>query len=390
MTIPNRRQYDKNAARTRARRGRAIGDVCVARPIPMKPLNEEHLAIYRRHMVEVVDVHFDLLGEEIGKPQMGERLRSVLSNVPRHLFVPPELAAVAYHDGPLPIGFDKTISQPFIVALMVDLLDIQAEDSLLEIGTGRGYQTAVLAQLARHVWSIDIVEEFVEIAQSRMVVLDNENVTLRAGDGSRGWANAAPFDKIIVAAAADEPPDRLLEQLNPGGRLVIPLRRRGSSANHADCKGHRWLDGEAPSYPCEVLTFGISPSSARPERSKTAMASSLVPSYNWCGANGNWKRRRRPDGRRSYASPENAAGARHTECNWHGDHRIGVLYTRSALVVERRARPTCCRISRPARRTDCTDRGWNCRDARISHCTRRQRDGRGDVACRADQWARLS
>lgn len=169
---------------------------------------------------------------------------------------------------------------------MVDLLDIQAEDSLLEVGTGRGYQTAVMAELEHHVWSIDIIEEFVEIAQSRMVVLDNENVTLRAGDGSRGWANAAPFDKIIVAAAADEPPDRLLEQLNPGGRLVIPLRRRGSSANHADCKGHRWLDGEAPSYPCEVLTFGISPSSARPERSKTAMASSLVPSYNWCGANG--------------------------------------------------------------------------------------------------------
>ena len=212
---------------------------------------------------------------------------------------------------------------------MVDLLDIQAEDSLLEVGTRRGYQTAVMAELEHHVWSIDIIEEFVEIAQSRMVVLDNENVTLRAGDGSRGWANAAPFDKIIVAAAADEPPARLLEQLNPGGRLVIPLRRRGSSANHADCKGHRWLDGEAPSYPCEVLTFGISPSSARPERSKTAMASSLVPSYNWCGANGNWKRRRRPDGRRSYASPENAAGARHTECNWHEDHRIGVLYTRS-------------------------------------------------------------
>ena len=189
----------------------------------MKPLNEEHLAIFRRHMVEVIDVHFDLLSEEIGKLRMGEPLRSALLNVPRHLFVPPEFVAVAYHDGPLPIGFDKTISQPFIVALMVDLLDIQAQDSVLEVGTGRGYQTAVLAQLARHVWSVDIVEEFEEAAHQRMIMLGYHNVTLRVGDGSRGWADAAPFDKIIVAAAADELPARLLDQLSPGGRLVMPL-----------------------------------------------------------------------------------------------------------------------------------------------------------------------
>ena len=189
----------------------------------MKPLNEEHLAIFRRHMVEVVDIHFDILDEEIKRPRMGEHVKSALLNVPRHLFVPPEFAAVAYHDGPLPIGFNKTISQPFIVALMVDLLDIQADESVLEVGTGLGYQTAVLAQLARHVWSIDIVEEFVEVAQQRMVLLGYDNVTLRVGDGSRGWADEGPFDKIVVAAAAVEPPARLLEQLKPDGRLVMPL-----------------------------------------------------------------------------------------------------------------------------------------------------------------------
>jgi protein-L-isoaspartate(D-aspartate) O-methyltransferase len=189
----------------------------------MKPLTERHLEIFRRHMVEVIDVQFDLLSEEIGRSQVGERLRSALLKVPRHLFVPSELAALAYQDRPLPIGFDKTISQPFIAALMIDLLDVQAEDSVLEIGTGLGYQAAVLADLSRHVWSVEIVEEFVELAQVRMDALGYGNATLRVGDGVRGWADAAPFDKILVTAAAREPPARLLDQLSPGGRLVMPL-----------------------------------------------------------------------------------------------------------------------------------------------------------------------
>ena len=189
----------------------------------MKPLTEYHLAIFRRHMVEVIDIHFDLQSEEIGRSRMGERLRSALLKVPRHQFVPFELAALAYQDRPLPIGFDKTISQPFIAALMIDLLDVQAGDSVLEVGTGFGYQAALLAELSRHVWSVEVVEEFVEVAQARLDALGYGNVTLRVGDGVRGWADAAPFDKILVTAAAAAPPARLLEQLSPGGRLVMPL-----------------------------------------------------------------------------------------------------------------------------------------------------------------------
>lgn len=189
----------------------------------MKPLTEEHLAIFRRHMVEVVDVHFDLLGDEIGRTRMGERLRNALLKVPRHLFAPLELAAIAYQDAPLPIGFSKTISQPFIAALMIDLLDVRADDAVLEVGTGFGYQAALLGELARHVWSVDVVEEFNEIAQSRMDALGYGNVSLRVGDGARGWPDEGPFDKILVTAAARELPPRLLEQLRPGGRLVIPL-----------------------------------------------------------------------------------------------------------------------------------------------------------------------
>ena len=189
----------------------------------MKPLTEHHLAIFRRHMVEFIDVQFDLLSKEIGRSRVGERLRSALLEVPRHQFVPFELAALAYQDTPLPIGFDKTISQPFIAALMIDLLDVQAEDSVLEIGTGLGYQAAILTELSRHVWSVEVVEEFVELAQARMDALGFSNVTLRVGDGVRGWADAAPFDKILVTGAAREPPARRLDQLSPGGRLVMPL-----------------------------------------------------------------------------------------------------------------------------------------------------------------------
>ncbi len=206
----------------------------------MKPLTEHHLAIFRRHMVEVIDVQFDLLSEEIGRPRLGERLRSALLDVPRHLFVPAELAALAYQDRPLPIGFDKTISQPFIAALMIDLLDVGAEDSVLEVGTGFGYQAAILAELSRHVWSVDVVEEFIEVAQARLAALGHGNVTLRVGDGARGWPDAAPFDRILVTAAASEPPARLLEQLNSGGRIVMPL---GDAESQHICLIEKRTDG---------------------------------------------------------------------------------------------------------------------------------------------------
>jgi protein-L-isoaspartate(D-aspartate) O-methyltransferase len=189
----------------------------------MKPLTESHLAILRRHMVEMIAIHTDLTSDDIGKGVLDERVLEVMRTVPRHLFVPAPLAPYAYQDTPLPIGFDKTISQPFIVALMTDLLSPQPSESVLEVGTGLGYQTAILAELVGQVWSIEIVEEFASVARDLLQQLGTTNVEVRVGDGSRGWREHAPFDKILVTAAADKVPAALLEQLKPGGRLVMPL-----------------------------------------------------------------------------------------------------------------------------------------------------------------------
>lgn len=189
----------------------------------MKPMDEPHFAILRRHMVEVIAIHADLMSDELGRAKLDGRVLAAMARVPRHLFVPLELAAIAYHDGPLPVGFDKTISQPFICALMTDLLAPEPDEVVLEVGTGLGYQAAVLAELAARVWSVEIVEELAGEAQSRLRRLGASRVGIRIGDGSRGWAEHAPYDKIMVTAAADQPPTALLDQLRPGGRLVMPL-----------------------------------------------------------------------------------------------------------------------------------------------------------------------
>jgi protein-L-isoaspartate(D-aspartate) O-methyltransferase len=189
----------------------------------MKPMTEAHLAILRQHMVEVIALQADLMSAEIGKATLGERVLDAMRRVRRHLFVPPELAAMAYHDTPLPIGFDKTVSQPFICALMTDLLDPQPHEAVLEVGTGLGYQAAVLAELARQVWTVEMVEEFASHAEARLSQLGYGNVAIRVGDGTRGWLEHAPFDKILVTAAAAVPPTALLDQLAPGGRMVLPL-----------------------------------------------------------------------------------------------------------------------------------------------------------------------
>jgi protein-L-isoaspartate(D-aspartate) O-methyltransferase len=189
----------------------------------MKPMTEEHLAILRRHMVEVIEMHFDLASEEIDKSALEPRLRAALLEVPRHLFVPAQLAIAAYQDTPLPIGFDKTVSQPFIGALMLDLLAPRSGERVLEIGTGFGYQAAVMAELGARVWSVEIVEEFASEAGMRLLSAGYSGVSIRVGDGSRGWTEHGPFDKILVTAAAKEPPQALLDQLRPGGRMVIPL-----------------------------------------------------------------------------------------------------------------------------------------------------------------------
>jgi protein-L-isoaspartate(D-aspartate) O-methyltransferase len=189
----------------------------------MKALTEKHLAIFRGHMVDVIGIHAELSSGEIGRSELDERVLAVMRDVPRHLFVPSPVAPAAYEDTPLPIGFNKTISQPFMVALMTDLLDPQPTDHVLEVGTGLGYQTAILARLVAKVWSVEVVEEFAESARERLKRLAVENVKIRVGDGSRGWPEHAPYDKVLVAAGANEVPTALIAQLKPSGRLVMPL-----------------------------------------------------------------------------------------------------------------------------------------------------------------------
>ena len=186
-------------------------------------MKEEHLAILRRHMVEVIGIYVDLAADELGKSALDERVLAAMARVPRHAFVPASLAAHAYQDTPLPIGFDKTISQPFIVAVMTDLLEPRPDDVVLEVGTGLGYQAAVLSQLVRRVWSVEIIEELASEAQERLRRLGYDNVGIHIGDGALGWRKHAPYDKIIVSAAAVAVPAALLDQLKPGGRLVLPV-----------------------------------------------------------------------------------------------------------------------------------------------------------------------
>lgn len=189
----------------------------------MKAMTEKHFAILRRHMVDLIAIHADLTSEELGKEALDERVMEAMLRVPRHAFVPEPLVPYAYQDSPLPIGFNKTISQPFIVALMSDLLAPEPDASVLEIGTGLGYHAAVLARIVRQVWTVEIVEEFAHQAEQRLARLGVKNVSIRIGDGSRGWPEHAPFDRILVTAAATKPPRVFLDQLRPGGRMVLPL-----------------------------------------------------------------------------------------------------------------------------------------------------------------------
>ncbi len=163
------------------------------------------------------------LRRETGRERLNERVLAAMNKVPRHRFVPADMEPHAYENRPLPIGNGQTISQPFIVALMTDLLDLKPADKVLEIGTGCGYQAAVLGELAREVYTIEIVAPLAEDAAARLAALGYRNVNARSGDGYQGWPEHAPFDAIIVTAAAPAVPPALIEQLKPGGRLVIPV-----------------------------------------------------------------------------------------------------------------------------------------------------------------------
>jgi protein-L-isoaspartate(D-aspartate) O-methyltransferase len=179
----------------------------------------EDFAAARREMIEEIKKMDEFTRS--GRAAISDKVLAAMGSVPRHDFVPAGEARAAYRNRPLSIGHGQTISQPYIVALMTDLAQIGPEDIVLEVGTGSGYQAAVLSQLAKKVYSIEIVEPLGKEAKQRLRAY--RNVETRIGDGYRGWLEAAPFDAIIVTAAPDHIPSALVEQLKPGGRLVIPV-----------------------------------------------------------------------------------------------------------------------------------------------------------------------
>jgi protein-L-isoaspartate(D-aspartate) O-methyltransferase len=176
----------------------------------------------RRQMVAEIAAQTIFLTARLGKASLDRRVLEVMTKVPRHEFVRLELQPLAYADTPLPSGYGKTISQPFIVALMTDLLELQPTDVVLEVGTGLGYQAAILAELAGRVFSIEVIEELALEARQRLARLGYASVEVRVGNGRAGWPEHAPFDKIIATAAPDLIPPALVYQLKPGGRMVIP------------------------------------------------------------------------------------------------------------------------------------------------------------------------
>jgi len=166
-------------------------------------------------------------GAETGRAAFSARVMAAMAKVPRHRFVPATYGALAYANRPLPIGHGQTISQPYIVALMTELLDTKPGDEVLEIGTGSGYQAAVLAELVERVYSIEIIEAVGRDAASLLQQLGYRNIETRIGDGYGGWPERAPFDGIIVTAAAPHVPPALVDQLKRGGRMVIPVGAEG-------------------------------------------------------------------------------------------------------------------------------------------------------------------
>jgi protein-L-isoaspartate(D-aspartate) O-methyltransferase len=185
-------------------------------------MSDTYFSEAREEMAGIIAAYAEMSADRVGRPAFSERVMAAMRKVPRHEFVPAELRHLAYIDSPLPIGYEKTISQPFIVALMTDMLDIGPQDCVLEVGTGLGYQAAVLAELAHKVYSIDIIEELLEQAKTRLARQRYRNIEFKLGNGCYGWPEHAPFDKIIVTAAPDLIPGALLQQLKPGGRMAIP------------------------------------------------------------------------------------------------------------------------------------------------------------------------
>ena len=177
----------------------------------------------RASMVNEIVSYVRMTSSETGRAALDRRVLNALRTIPRHLFVPNELRDAAYANRPLPIGHGQTISQPYIVALMTDLLKVDADDVVLEVGTGSGYQAAVLSPVVKQIYTVEIIEPLAKQAAARLQSIGYKNVRVRHADGYNGWKEAGPFDAIIVTAAATHIPPPLIQQLKPGGRMVIPV-----------------------------------------------------------------------------------------------------------------------------------------------------------------------
>ncbi|MGH6635406.1 MAG: protein-L-isoaspartate(D-aspartate) O-methyltransferase [Gammaproteobacteria bacterium] len=180
----------------------------------------------RQRLLDEIKTDFAVTGVATGKPELSMAVYQAMAKVPRHEFVPAEQRSRAYLNRPLAIGYGQTVSQPYIVALMTELLEVKTGDTVLEIGTGSGYQAAILAELVDHVYTIEIIRELGEQASDRLQGLGYDNVAARVGDGYYGWEEHAPFEAIIVTAAASHIPPPLVRQLKPGGKMIIPVGSR--------------------------------------------------------------------------------------------------------------------------------------------------------------------
>ncbi len=206
------------------RAGLLLGALLILWSLPCSAADD--YANLRRAMAKEIEADVRETSLYIGKEALDDRVLEVLGTVPRHEFVRKSERRHAYENRPLSIGYGQTISQPYIVALMTDLLGVDADDVVLEVGTGSGYQAAVLAKLADRVYTIEIIEALAEQAKRRLKRLGYRNAQTRLGDGYYGWEQYAPFDGIVVTAAASHIPPPLIQQLKPGGRMVIPVGGR--------------------------------------------------------------------------------------------------------------------------------------------------------------------
>lgn len=193
---------------------------------PGTPGERDERRAEREALFREVNEEFRMTASITGRESLDSDVRRALESVPRHVFVSEAERRLAYLNQPLPIGYRQTISQPFIVAIMTDLLEVRPEHVVLEIGTGSGYQAAVLSHLARRVYSVEVIDALANTAAQRLEALAYDNVEVRSGDGALGWSEHAPYDRIIVTAAGPEIPPALIEQLAPGGRLVAPVGDR--------------------------------------------------------------------------------------------------------------------------------------------------------------------